>query len=51
MGNAAVVKNVFDWTDEADDEIEIGRGRGKETGGDAPRQRARRQVLAGGGSR
>jgi hypothetical protein len=50
MGDAAVVKNVFDRADEADDEIEIGRRRGEEAGGDAPRQGARRRILGRGGA-
>jgi hypothetical protein len=51
MGDAAVREDVLDRADEADDEIEVGRGAGEEAGGDAPRQRARRQAITGGGSR
>jgi hypothetical protein len=50
MRDAAVRKDVFDRADEADDEIEVRRRGGEEAGGDAPRQRARRQILAGGRS-
>jgi hypothetical protein len=45
MGNAAVREQVLDRPDEADDEVEVGRGGGKKAGGDAPRERARRRVL------
>jgi hypothetical protein len=40
-----VVQDVLDRPGEADDEIEVGRSGGEESGGDAPRQRARRRVL------
>jgi hypothetical protein len=45
MGDPAVRKQVFDRPDEADDEVQVGRGAGEETRGDAPRQRARRRIL------
>jgi hypothetical protein len=50
MGDAAVREDVLDRADEADDEIEVGRGAGEEAGGDAPRQGARRRVLGRGGA-
>lgn len=50
MGYAAVREQVLDRPDEADDEVEIGRGRGKKAGGDAPGERARRRVLRRGGA-
>jgi hypothetical protein len=50
MGYAAVREQVLDRPDEADDEVEIGRGRGKKAGGDAPGERARRRVLRGCGA-
>jgi len=50
MGDAAVREDVLDRADEADDEIEVGRGAGEEAGGDASRQRARRRVLGSGGA-
>jgi hypothetical protein len=39
MRRAAVHEQVFDRPDEADDEVEIGRGAGEEPGRDAPRDR------------
>jgi hypothetical protein len=45
MRDATVREQVLDRPDEADDEVEIGRGAGEEPGGDAPRQRARWRVL------
>jgi hypothetical protein len=39
------MQQVFDRAEPADDEIEVGRGAGEKPGGDAARQRARRQVL------
>jgi hypothetical protein len=48
--DAAVRKDVLDGPDEANDEIQVRRRGGEEAGGDAPRQRARWQVLSGGGS-
>jgi hypothetical protein len=38
MRDAAVILQVGDGPEPADDEVEIGRGAGEETGGDAPRQ-------------
>jgi hypothetical protein len=49
MRDAAVREQVLDRPDEADDEVEIGRGAGEEARGDASRQRARRRVLRRGG--
>ena len=44
MRNAAMVREVDLGPYEADDEIEIGRGRSQESGGDAPRQSAGRSL-------
>jgi len=44
--DAPVIEQVCDWPAQAGDEVQIGRRAGEEAGGDAPRQRARRRVLA-----
>jgi len=44
--DAAVVLEIGDRTRPAGDEIEVRCGAGEKTRGDAPRQRARRRVLA-----
>jgi hypothetical protein len=46
-----MVHQVLDRADEADDEVEVRRGGGEEARRNAPRQRARRRVLAGSRSR
>jgi len=38
VGDAAVREHIFDRSDEADHEVEVGRGAGEEACSDAPRQ-------------
>ena len=51
VSDAAVVQQVRHRPEDADDEIEVGRGAGEEAGRDAARQRAWRKILRRAGSR
>ena len=51
MRDAAMVLEVGDRPEPADDEIEVGRGAGEEARGDASWQRVRRRILPRGRSR
>jgi hypothetical protein len=51
MRHPAVVNEVGDRAEEAGDEIEVRRGAGEETGGDAPRDGARRRAVRQRGAR